>query len=188
MKGWNLRISGVERYISDVPVSRNWHKTVLKSRRLYVKYTFLSRDQNPLQWQCSILVTWYIRRHVKNTALPLVRVLVTFISTKKEKLLNSNNNRSKIEFLRLLLVIVVFRLVAYLLNMICLMLQILYKIVHIYVFIYVLYVSFNPWDSQVSSFTPFHFSLTAVPLNFNAVTWFYCVYFLVVLEDLKNQN
>ena len=32
--GWNLKISGVERYmlrlLSDVPVSRNWSKTVSK--------------------------------------------------------------------------------------------------------------------------------------------------------------
>ena len=28
--GWNLRSSSVKRYISDVPVSRNWYKTVSK--------------------------------------------------------------------------------------------------------------------------------------------------------------
>ena len=58
-----------------------------------------------------------------DTALPLVGVLVTWygrleiilsiISIKKFKLLNSNNNRSKSEFFRLFWDIVVFRLVAY---------------------------------------------------------------------------
>jgi len=28
--GWNLRISVVERHLSDVPVSRNWYKTKSK--------------------------------------------------------------------------------------------------------------------------------------------------------------
>jgi len=70
--------------------------------------------------------------------------------------------------------------VAYLLNMICLNLLILYKIVYIWIFelflqFYIsfsrqkhqiddLYVSFNAWVSQVSSYTPFDFSFT-VPLN-----------------------
>jgi len=57
------------------------------------------------------------------------------MSIKNEKLLNSNN-RSKLEFLRLLCDIAVFRLVEYLLNMICLILRISYKILHIYVFWY----------------------------------------------------
>ena len=48
---------------------------------------------------------------------------MSIISIKNEKLLNSNNKRSKPEFLRLLWDIVVFRLVAYLLNMICLIIQ-----------------------------------------------------------------
>ena len=47
---------------------------------------------------------------------------------KNEKLLNSNTNRSKPYLFRLLWVIIVFRLVAYLLNMICLKLRFLYKI------------------------------------------------------------
>ena len=79
-----------------------------------------------------------------NTALPLVGVLVTcskrqkilsIIFIENEKLLNSNNNSSTPEFLRLLWDIVVFRLVAYLLNMICLILRILYNILHIYVMV-----------------------------------------------------
>ena len=61
------------------------------------------------------LVTWY--RHINN---------ISIISIKNEKLLNSNYKRSKPEYFRLLRDIVVFRLVAYLLNMICLKLKILY--------------------------------------------------------------
>ena len=70
--------------------------------------------------------------HNNNTALSLVGVLVTccgriiilsILSIKNEKLLNSNNNRSKLEFLRVLWDIVVFRLVAYSLNIICLILR-----------------------------------------------------------------
>ena len=45
---------------------------------------------------------------------------------------NKNYNRSKSEILRLKYDIVVFRLVAYLLNMVCLILRILYKISYIY--------------------------------------------------------
>ena len=50
-----------------------------------------------------------------------------------ENFLNLNINRSKPEFLRLLCDIVIFRLVAHLLNMICLVVRILYKILHKYV-------------------------------------------------------
>ena len=39
--GWNLRISGVERYISDVPVSRNYFKTVSKELSLWNKIKYL---------------------------------------------------------------------------------------------------------------------------------------------------
>ena len=80
----------------------------------------------------------------KNTALPLVGFLVTYdtdmfiilsiISVKNEKILNSNNNRSKPKLLRLLWDIVVFRLVAYLLNIISLNL-LLFKF-HTYRFSY----------------------------------------------------
>ena len=68
----------------------------------------------------------------QHTALPLVGVLVTWygriyyiinIYIKNEKLSNSNYNRRKPKFLRLLWDIIIFRLVAYLLNMICLKLQ-----------------------------------------------------------------
>ena len=84
------------------------------------------------------------------------------------------------EILRLLLNIVIFVLVAYLLNMIRLIIRILYKISYIRFGIIliefyinfsrqehpidVLYVSFKTWVSQVSAYTPFHFSFT-VPLS-----------------------
>jgi len=54
------------------------------------------------------------------------------MSLKKKK----KYNRSKSEILRLLWDIVIFRLVSYLLNMICLMLQLLYQI-YIYEFSYI---------------------------------------------------
>ena len=54
---------------------------------------------------------------------------------KNEKLLNSNYKRSKPKFFRLPWDIVVFRLVAYLLNMICLKLRILYQISHMQVLV-----------------------------------------------------
>ena len=50
---------------------------------------------------------------------------------KMKKILNSNNNRSKRKFLRLLWNIVVFRFVAYLLNMIFLKLRFLYQILYL---------------------------------------------------------
>ena len=74
----------------------------------------------------------------QHTALPLVGVLVTWygriyyiinIYIKNEKLSNSNYNRRKPKFLRLLWDIIIFRLVAYLLNVICLNLLLLYNIV-----------------------------------------------------------
>ena len=54
------------RVLADVSVSRNWLKTVFKiiPKRIYVRNTSISRGQNCLQWQCSILVMWYRRRHV----------------------------------------------------------------------------------------------------------------------------
>jgi len=55
-----------------------------------------------------------------------VSIILSIISIKNEKLLDINNNRSKPVFFRLFWDIVVFRLVADLLNMICLKLRILY--------------------------------------------------------------
>ena len=72
-------------------------------------YMFLSRDTNSHQWQSSLLVTLYRRSHV---ILILhchwwefwshdkdVFIILSIISVKNEKLLNSNNNRSNLSFL-----------------------------------------------------------------------------------------
>ena len=131
----------------DIKLYQNYTK------RIYVRYTSVSRNKNSLQWQCSILVMWW--RHV--TIILHCHCLKYWW--------HSNNNRSTPEFLRLLWNIVFFRLVAYLLNMIFLILRILYKILHIYVLGYFLYqfletrtyiellkVSFSSWDSQVSAY------------------------------------
>ena len=76
----------------------------------------------------------------RDTKLPLVGVLVTWYGRinniinyilSKWKLLNLNNDRSKPKLLRLLREIVVFRLVAHLLNIMYLNLLILYKISYI---------------------------------------------------------
>jgi len=125
----------------DIKLCQNYTKTYVS--KIYVRITWPELPHNP--WQCSILVTWYRRgERDNNTALPLVAVLVTWSGRINiiinyiywnKKLLNSNNIRSTPEFFRLLWDIVVFRLVAYLLNMICLILRILYKILHIYVLV-----------------------------------------------------
>ena len=93
----------------DIKLYQNYTKCI------YVRYTSVSRN-NSLQWQCSILVMWW--RHV--TIILHCHCLKYWW--------HSNNNRSTPEFLRLLWNIVFFRLVAYLLNMIFLILRILYKI------------------------------------------------------------
>ena len=59
-----------------------------------------------------------------------VFMILSIISIKNEKLLNSNNIRSKPKFLRLFWVIVVFRMVVYLLNMIRLNLLFLFKVLY----------------------------------------------------------
>ena len=105
------------------------------------------------------------------------------ISIKNAKSKLKKYKRSKPEMLRLLWDIIVFRLVSYMLNMICLiLLQLLYTISHIYVNfrinltqIYIIFlrqehqievlnVSLNAWNSHVHSYTPFHFPFT-VPLT-----------------------
>ena len=57
-----------------------------------------------------------------------VSIMLSVIYLKIEKLLNSNNIKSKPKLFRLFWDIVVFRLVAYLFKKICLMLQLSYKI------------------------------------------------------------
>jgi len=110
-------------------------------------------------------------------------IILSITSIENAKCKIKNCDRSKPEILRLLWDIVIFRLVAYLLYIICLILQLLYKIGYMWIFVktwhsfisisrletgtsdrYLLYVSINSWDSQVSSYTPFHFSFT-VPLQ-----------------------
>ena len=152
------------RVLSDVPVSRNWYKTVSNLYKigicqiLYknsrIKQIIFSKYATNLKTTISQRSLSYLglllpmadqyTGHVIETetrdnhnSLPLVGGLVTWYrrinnytynyvlclsikSFKNEKSLNSNNNRSKSKLLRLLWDIVVFRLVAYLLNMICL--------------------------------------------------------------------
>ena len=153
-------ISGVQRdlkrHISDVPNSRNWHKTVAK---LYLRYMSVS------QYTGHIIQT---ETCDNNTALPLVGVLVTCSG-------RINDNMSKLKFLRHLWEIVVFRLVVYLLNMIntpnliqnltdihfgIILTQFYINFLRQKHQIELLYVSINPWDSQVSAYAPFHFSFT----------------------------
>ena len=64
-----------------------------------------------------------------------VIVILSIISIKNAKQKLKNCNRSKSEILMLLWDIVIFRLVAYLLNMICLILRTSYKISYIYVLV-----------------------------------------------------
>ena len=134
------------------------------TKRIYVRYTSVSRTTNSLQWQCSILVTWYRWRHVTVILhchwlelwwrVPDAEIILSIISIIDEKLLNSYNNRSKLKFLRLFWDIVVFRLVAYLLNMISLILRILYKILHMYevrfgIILTQFYVNFSRQEHQI---------------------------------------
>ena len=93
-----------------------------------------------------------------------VIIILSIISI---KIANKNYNWSQPEILRLLWDIIVFILVAYLLNMICLNLLLLYTKLYIYEFSYTILthiyinfpwqVSFNAWDSQVSAYTPISF-------------------------------
>ena len=114
-----------------IKLCQNYTKTYI------CKITSVSCDQNSLQWECSLLVTWYRWRHVTIILhyhwlefwwhAPDAKIILSIISIRNENLLNSNDNRSQLEFLRFLWDILAFRLVAYLLNMICLILQIWYK-------------------------------------------------------------
>ena len=66
---------------------------------------------------------------------------------------NKNSNRSKPKIIWILLDIVVFRLVAYLRNMICLIPQLLYKITYIYIYFRInlkpLYINFLRQKQQI---------------------------------------
>ena len=119
----------------DIKLCQNYTKT-------YVRYASASPDQNSLLWQWCILVMWYRERHVTIILpclwlefwwhVPDVQIILSIISIKNEKLVNSNNYRSKPDFQAPLCDIVIFRLIAYLLNMICLILQI-YNILYVLV-------------------------------------------------------
>ena len=61
-----------------------------------------------------------------------VLIILSIIFINNEKLLNANNIRIKHEFFRLLWDIVVFRLVAYLLNIICLKLRLYHPKFYLY--------------------------------------------------------
>ena len=111
---------------------------------------------------------------------------------KNEKLLNSNNIRSKPKFIRLLWDIVVFGMVVYLLNMIRLNQLFLYKISYMY-YVYrfsykfdkveyqfcrdrnirefISWVSISFWNVQVSAFTPFHFPLQSPITIIFSIYW-----------------
>jgi len=122
--------------------------------------------------QCHWLKFWW-----RNTEYGLYVVILSIIFIKNAKIKINNYNRSKPEILWFLWDIVVFRLVLYLLNMICLYLQLLYKIAYEFSYKYdtvlnqfletetsdrCLICIFNKWDSQVSSYTPFHFPLQSL--------------------------
>ena len=84
--------------------------------------TSISHAQNSHQWQCSIFVTCFRLYHVTSKLHCLwwkcwshvtdVLIILSILSIKNGKWLNSNNNRSKSKFVRFLWDIVVFRLVA----------------------------------------------------------------------------
>ena len=94
-------------------------------------------------------------------------------------------NRSKPEIFRLLWDIIVFKLSAYLLNMICLILQLLYKIVYLYEFSYnfatVLYQFLeNSYiyrsTPEILRFHPIHYPSLFLysPFKFKIITPLYC--------------
>jgi len=113
-----------------------------------------------------------------------------------------NYNRSKPEILRLLWDIIIFRLVAYLLNMICLNLLLLYKIVYIYMNFRIIltqfYINFSRHEhqidvlyvyrsmlrfDQVSSYTPFHLSFTVCTITYSE--YMYWVFRQIFLLQIK---
>ena len=109
-------IPGVERYLYDfylMFLSREIDK-INRIPPMVVQYTghviqTETCDNNTLLLLVGVLVM-----------CPNVYIIFLIISIKKGKLLNLKNNRSKPKIFRLLRVTVVTRLVAYLLNMICL--------------------------------------------------------------------
>ena len=136
-----------------------WNGVKIITKRIYLRYMSVS------QYTGHIIQT---ETCDNNTALPLVGVLVTCSG-------RIDDNMSKLKFLRHLWEIVVFRFVVYLLNMIntpnliqnltdlhfgIILTRFYINFLRQKHQIELLYVSINPWDSQVSAYAPFHFSFT----------------------------
>ena len=120
----------------DIKLCQNYTKKFIF--KLYVRITWPELRPMAVQYTGHVIPT---ETRDSNTTLPLAgvwwhvpdaEIISSILSIIDEKLLNSYNKRSKLKFLRLFWDIVVFRLVAYLLNMISLILRILYKILHMY--------------------------------------------------------
>ena len=92
---------------------------------------FLSRN---LTKNCVKFIRKSIYIKSENNNIPEVFIILSIISIKNEKLLNSNNIRNKPKFIRLLQEIVIFRLVVHLQNMIRLNLLFYYTILSIQIF------------------------------------------------------
>ena len=82
-------------------------------------WTICSGDLHQFNIKYSIIVTWYGR----------INYIINYLL--QHKLLKPKHNRSNPKFFKLLWNIVIFRLVAYLLNMICLNLRFLYKTLNV---------------------------------------------------------
>ena len=123
----------------DIKLWQNYTKTYIY---IYVRYTSVSRGQNSLQWQCSILVTLYRLRHVTTIILhchwvevlvtwygriPYIKIYIRFGISLSQFYINFSGQEHQID---------------------------------------VLYVLFNVWDSQVSSLYPLSFFLYS-PFKYN---------------------
>ena len=96
-----------------------------------LKFYFNWNHETSIQL-CHWLKFWWC-----NTAglYGLYVIILSIISIKNAKYKFKNYNMSKPDILRLLWDIIVYRLVTYLQNMICLILQLLYKIAYIWIFV-----------------------------------------------------
>ena len=106
----------------------------------YILNLSISCDQNSHQLQCSIIIMWLRLYYITSRILhchwwefwspdTLVQIILSIISLLM-KIINSNNNRSKPMFLKLLSDSVVYILVVYLLYIIRLNLLLLYQILY----------------------------------------------------------
>ena len=108
--GWNLRISGVERYLYDIYLMFLSREIDIKLCQIYTKihiYAILYKS-------CRF------KQIISGNTKPIWK-------TWKSQVCFCNNYQAPVGYNR-------FRLVSYLLNMICLMLQLLYKIAYIWIF------------------------------------------------------